>query len=337
MLRDSMQRVHSRRFARSERLVSEIGLGCWQLGGGDWPTLDEALALRILHTAHDHGVTFFDTADIYGRGRSERLIGRFLRELRGSERPFVATKLGRMPEPGWPANFTDAVMRRHVDDSLARLGVEALDLIQLHCVPPAELERGDVFATLRALQDAGKVRHYGASVETVAEAELCLRDARLASLQVILNVFRPEPLALFERVRARGVAIIARLPLASGLLAGRWTRDTSFGADDHRSFNADGQCFHVGETFAGLPFARGLELVERLRGILPRTGSLAQCAQRWILDHDAVTTVITGASRPEQVVENAAASASPRLSPGVHAAIAEFHRDHVRAHVRTTR
>lgn len=331
--------MHTRLFPATEpRPVSEIGLGCWQLGS-DWPAVDETTALAILRGAHDAGVTFFDTADIYGAGRSEELLGRFLRDLATREgkvsRPFIATKLGRSADPGWPENFTLPVMRRHVEGSLRRLGLETVDLLQLHCVPAEQLAAGDVFAHLRQLRDEGKIRSYGASVESMAEADLCLRDPELASLQIIFNVLRQTPIArLFATAQQRSIALIVRLPLASGLLAGKFTAATRFAADDHRNFNRDGQAFNVGETFAGLPFAIGLERIEELRAMLPENLSMARAAQRWILDHPAVTTVITGASRPEQAIENASVSDLDPLPADLHERWSIWYEQHVATHVR---
>ncbi len=324
--------MQQRKLGRTGRAVSEVGLGSWQLGA-EWAHVEEREAEAILTAAVDSGIDFIDTADIYGDGRSERLIGEFLQET--GAHVCVATKLGRAAEPGWPANFTLAAMRAHVEGSLRRLAVDALDLVQLHCVPPEELRRGEVFDHLRTLQAEGRIEAFGASVESVAEAHLCLAQEGLASLQVIFNVFRQTPIeALFDAARRAGVAIIVRLPLASGLLSGRFDVGTTFGADDHRTFNRDGEAFHAGETFAGLPFERGLELVEELRAFVPEDATLAQMAQRWILDHEAVTTVITGASRPEQVRENAACSSLPSLPASLHIRLRELWGARVRPLVR---
>lgn len=314
--------------------VSEIGLGCWQLGGSDWGDLPDADALAVLRAAADTGVTFLDTADVYGLGRSEELIGRFLRDA-GRDRFFVATKLGRFPRPGWPANFTPAAIRAHTEASLTRLGVEALDLTQLHCVPIEVLLRDETWDALRALVKEGKVRRFGASVESVAEAKECVRQADCASLQLIVNVFRQTPVfELFDRCEREGVAVVVRLPLASGLLAGRYTAATAFPPQDHRTYNRDGAAFNVGETFAGLPFEKGVGLVERLRPLVPPGYTLAQLALRWCLDHPAVTTVIPGARTAEQAKANAAAAALPPLPAELHARLREFFRDEVRPHVR---
>jgi aryl-alcohol dehydrogenase-like predicted oxidoreductase len=324
--------MNTRLFGRTRVAVSEIGLGCWQLGGTDWGSLDEARAFQILNTAADCGVTFFDTADVYGAGRSETLIGQFLKARRGGF--FVATKLGRMPDL-YPDRYSEAGVRAAIEASLKRLGVEALDLVQLHCVPPEVLKRGEIFGWLRELQRTGKIRQFGASVETMDEAALCLRQDGLASLQIIFNLFRQNPIPrLFAEAKLKRVSLIIRLPLASGLLAGTMTRDQRFAENDHRNYNRDGQCFNVGETFSGLPFSTGLELVEGLRSCVPGGMTMAEMAQRWILDHDAVTTVITGASRPEQVQANSRVSTQPPLPGPLHERLAEYYEKAVVPHIR---
>ncbi len=325
--------MKTRSFARTAFPASEIGLGCWQLGGADWGAVDDDSALAILRAAADSGVNFFDTADVYGAGRSETLVGRFLRESRRRD-IFVATKLGRTAAL-YPDGYTEASLRAATEDSLRRLGVETLDLTQLHCIPVEVLRRGEVFEWLRRLRAEGKIRAFGASVESVDEGLLCLAQEGLASLQVIFNVFRQKPAEqLLPRAQAKGVAIIVRLPLASGVLSGRFSRSTTFAASDHRHYNRDGAAFNVGETFAGIPFEKAVELAEALKAFAPAGWTLAQLAQRWILDHSAVTTVITGASRLSQVADNAAVSDLPRLPPDLHMRLAEFYRAEVHAHIR---
>ena len=324
--------MKERPFGNKTRTVSEIGLGTWQLGG-DWGSVTDREAEVILQTAVDHGVTFFDTADVYGGGVSEQRIARFLQQHEG--RVFVATKLGRSGDPGWPENFTMATMRQHTEDSLRRLQVEALDLTQLHCIPTEELRRGDVFDHLRTFQQEGKIKRFGASVESMEEALICLEQDGLASLQIIFNIFRQKPIhTLFDKAQAKGVAIIVRLPLASGLLAGKFTANTTFPEDDHRNYNRDGDAFNVGETFAGLPFARGVSLANQLKPLVPDGLTMAQMAQRWVLDFPAVTTVITGATRAEQVVGNTAVSQLPPLSPELHQTLATFYQENVTDHIR---
>ncbi|MCL4261665.1 MAG: aldo/keto reductase [Anaerolineae bacterium] len=312
--------------------VSEIGLGTWQLGG-DWGAVDDTTAGQIMETAVAQGVTFFDTADVYGGGLSEQRIAQFLRQSQATI--FVATKLGRGGEPGWPDNFTYAAMRQHTEASLRRLQVEALDLTQLHCIPTAELQRGEVFEHLRRLKQEGKIKRFGASVESMAEALICLEQDGLASLQIIFNLFRQKPIeTLFAQAQAKGVAIIVRLPLASGLLAGKFTPETTFAADDHRTYNRDGDSFNVGETFAGLPFATGVALADALKPLVPAAMTMAQFAQRWILDFPAVTTIITGATRVSQVEANTAVSQLPPLSPELHQQVAAFYQTKVHEHIR---
>lgn len=324
--------MNTRPFGRSGRQISEIGLGCWQLGGADWGDLEDDRAFAILNAAADAGVTFLDTADVYGTGRSESLIGRFLKERGGDF--FVATKLGRMPDL-YPDHYTEAGVRAATEASLARLGVETLDLTQLHCVPPAVLERGEIFDWLRKLRDEGKIRQFGASVESMDEAHTCLAQEGLASLQIIFNIFRQTPAdEIFAECREKQVGVIVRLPLASGLLAGKMTKDQQFASTDHRSYNRDGQAFNVGETFAGLPFEKGVELTETLRGMIPPDMTMAEMAQRWILDHEAVSTVITGASRPEQAHANARVSDLPPLTPELHAQLRSFFDQQVAPHIR---
>ncbi len=321
-------------FGPTGRNVSEVGLGCWQLGG-NWGDVSEADAQATLFSAYEKGVDFFDTADVYGDGRSERLVGEFLREAKAKSKVFVATKLGRRGDPGWPANFTREAMRRHTEDSLKRLGVDSVDLTQLHCVPFEVLQRGEVFETLRELQREGKIKAFGASVETVEEALFCLGVPGLASLQFIFNLFRQKAVSeLLPQVKAKGVAFIVRLPLASGLLVGKYTATTTFAESDHRNFNRDGQAFNVGETFAGLPFAKGVELAEALRPYVPAGMAMADFALRWCLDHDAVTTIIPGARNPEQVRGNLRASAMAPLPPALHATLRQFYADQVAPHIR---
>jgi aryl-alcohol dehydrogenase-like predicted oxidoreductase len=322
--------MRSRKIA--DREVSEIGLGCWQIGA-DWGEVDHTVALDILRSAHHSGITMFDTADIYGAGRSEQLLGEFLRTL---DTPvFVASKLGRSDSPGWPDNFTPGVMQKHLEGSLGRLGLDQLDLLQLHCLPSEVLAEGKVFKHLRRLRDQGLIRGFGASVETIEQALLCLQQDDLTSLQIIFNLFRHQPREhLFELAAARGVALIVRLPLASGMLAGGYTPETVFAADDHRTYNRDGEAFNVGETFSGLAFEKGLEIVETLRPLVPAGMTMADFAQRWILDHPAVTTVITGASRPEQTHRNAQVSELPSLPPDLHEQLSNIYETEVRNHVR---
>ncbi|HEY7784655.1 MAG TPA: aldo/keto reductase [Pyrinomonadaceae bacterium] len=324
--------MNYRQFDHTTTEVSEIGLGTWQLGGDDWGDLDEGRALDILDAASEGGVTFFDTADVYGLGRSEELIGKFLKNT--SRKIFVATKLGRFPEPGWPANFSLEAVREHTEASLRRLGVYTLDLTQLHCIPTYILRDGEIFESLRVLKREGKIKNFGVSVETNEEAFICLEQEGLASLQIIFNIFRQKPLEFFDLAKSKGVALIVRLPLASGLLSGKFTKETTFSETDHRHYNRDGTAFNVGETFAGLPFEKGVELSEGLRDLVPEGMTMAQMALRWILDFDAVTAIIPGASNPQQARANSTVSDLPRLSTGLHKQLKDFYDTEVAAHIR---
>ena len=324
--------MKTRLFANSGYHASEIGLGCWQLGGDCWGDVAEGEALGILRASVDNGVNFLDTADVYGAGRSEELIGKFLRER--SEELFVATKLGRQAHV-YPDQYTSDNLRGCTEASLRRLGVEALDLTQLHCPPPALIQNGEVFEVMREQQTAGLIKGWGVSVESVEEALLCLEQDGLTSLQVIFNVFRRKPAeVLFEKAKAKNVAIIVRLPLASGLLSGKLSTTSTFAENDHRNYNEDGQFFNVGETFAGLGLAKGCELADQLKPMVPDGMNLAAMALRWILDFDAVSTIIPGASRVEQARGNAAVSDLPSLSDELHENLKAFYEDSVIENIR---
>lgn len=313
--------------------VSEIGLGAWQLGGTEWGDVSEEEAFKTLRAAIASGINFFDTADVYGLGRSEELIGKFLKEC--AETVFVATKLGRFPEPGWPRNFSLEAFRAHTEASLRRLGVEALDLIQLHCIPLEVLQQGDVFEWLRLLKQEGKIKSFGVSVESMEEAHACIDESGLSSLQIIFNIYRQKPVeALFDLAHAKGIALIVRLPLASGLLSGKYTKQTVFPETDHRTFNRNGEQFNVGETFAGLPFERGVELTETLKALVPPGMTMAQMALRWILDFEQVSVVIAGARNAAQAEGNAEASSLPPLSRELHEKLKSFYEKEVAASIR---
>lgn len=311
--------------------VSEVGLGCWQFGG-DFGAIDNARALATLKAATAVGVHFFDTADVYGGGQSETLIGQYMAE--SDAHPTVATKVGRSAEL-FPGNYGYEQVRRHLLESAERLRTDSLDLIQLHCVPPGILRDGAIFNLMNQLVSEGVCRHWGASVETLEEAHTCLDQENLTSLQIIFNVFRQDAVwDLFERARAADVGIIARLPLASGMLTGKFKADTVFEPSDHRNYNRDGEAFSVGETFSGIPLATGVELVEGLMQFVPEGWSLADFSLRWILDHPAVSSVIAGCSRPGQVEANAHASALPSLSEEVHDAVKDYYLQRVRPAIR---
>lgn len=327
--------MNYRTFGNESVEVSEVGLGTWQLGS-DWGEVEDATADEILKTAVESGITFFDTADVYGPERSERRLGQFFAER--DERPFIATKCGRKDDPGWPENFEPETIRAHAEASRERLQVDRLDLLQLHCLPFEELRRGRVFDALRRLRRDGVIERFGASVETMDEALFCLEQDGLASLQIIFNMFRQNPAdRLFDRAREAGVALIVRVPLASGLLTGKFSRDTEFPESDHRNYNRDGEVFSVGETFAGVPFERGVELARTVERRVPRRMNMAQAALRWILDHEAVTTVIPGASHPAQVKTNARASNLSPLSDELHAWLRTLHDEEISPRIRGPR
>ncbi len=308
--------MHSIPFGRTGRQTTRIGFGAWAIGG-TWGevSLDDAKA--TLHAALDEGMTFIDTADVYGDGRSERIIRDVLAE-RGGERPFVATKAGRRLSPHVAEGYTGAALEGFIDRSLANLGVDRLDLLQLHCPPTPVYADGAVFAALEAIKKKGKIADYGVSVETVEEARAAIRQPGVVSVQIIYNLFRMKPAEVFfPEARAANVAIIARVPLASGLLTGKMTRDSVFAADDHRSFNRNGEAFDKGETFSGVPFDVALEAVEELRALVPAGATMAAFALRWILMEDAVTVVIPGAKSPAQAQANAVAAKLAPLSADV--------------------
>jgi aryl-alcohol dehydrogenase-like predicted oxidoreductase len=292
--------------------VSEISLGTWAFGS-EWGEVSDDDSIAAMHRALDLGVNFFDTADVYGSGRSEELIGKVLKERSDAE-IFVATKAGRALDPHTAEGYDAENLARFVEDSLKRLDVEALDLLQLHC-PPTEAYRQDsTFEALDGLRRDGKIRHYGVSVERVEEARMALDYPGVATVQIIFNMFRQKPIEeYFPLAEERDIGILARVPLASGLLSGKMSADRSFSSDDHRNFNRDGEAFDKGETFSGVPFEKGLEAAEELKELVPEGATLAQLALRWILMHPAVSCAIPGAKRPEQVEDNVAAAELPPL------------------------
>jgi aryl-alcohol dehydrogenase-like predicted oxidoreductase len=318
--------MRSRRLGKTGRDVSEIGFGAWAIGGS-WGQTNDAESLAAMHAAVDAGVTFFDTADVYGDGRSERLIAELLRER--DEELFVATKFGRRA-PLDVAQYTYDNLRAWLERSRANLGVDTVDLVQLHCPPWEAYYTPAVFDACDRLVDEGLVRAYGVSVETVEEALKAIEYPNVATVQIIFNIFRQRPAELFfEQARRRDVGIIVRVPLASGLLTGKFSRDTSFSSGDHRSFNRSGEHFDVGETFAGIDFERGVDIVEELKGLVPEGATLAQLALRWILDFEAVSTVIPGAKSPEQARANAAAAALPPLDEETLQTIGGLYRERI--------
>jgi aryl-alcohol dehydrogenase-like predicted oxidoreductase len=306
--------------------VSEVGLGTWQLGGSDWGNMTDDDALKVMHRSVDLGVNFFDTADVYGGGRSEQLIGRFLKEVKG--KLHVATKLGRRGDPGWPTNFTLDTVRKHTQDSLKRLGIDSIFLQQWHCIPTEEFQRGDVFEHLRQMKKEGLIQHWGCSVESVEEGLICMEHEDCASLQVIYNIFRQKLTdSLLTVAKEKEVGILARVPLASGLLSGKFKPGHKFSESDHRNYNADGQKFNVGETFAGVPLEKGIGFAQQIQAILKPSeqATMAQKSLRWILDNDAVSTVIPGATKLAQAESNAKASDLPPLDAATHLALMQLY------------
>lgn len=303
--------MKTRILGRTGATISEIGFGAWQIGGS-WGDVSEEDGKRALNAALDSGITFIDTADVYGDGRSEKIIAAVLQE-RGGEKPFVATKAGRRLNPHLAESYTGANIEAFIDRSLANLGVETLDLVQLHCPPTEVYYRPEVFGALDRLVTMGKIRHYGVSVEKVEEALKAIEYPGVATVQIIYNIFRQRPQDLFfAEAKKKDVGVIVRVPLASGLLSGKIGKDTAFAADDHRNFNRHGEAFDVGETFAGVPFDVALQAVDELRTLAPANVPMAQFALRWILAQDAVSVVIPGARNAAQAQSNAAASALAR-------------------------
>ena len=324
--------MNFRNFGETGPSLSEIGLGCWQLGG-DWGDVDDYTAQKVVEAAVQNGINFYDTADVYGEGRSEELLHKYLKPI--APDAFIATKLGRFPSPENAENYTFENFRRFTENSLKRLNVDVLDLTQLHCIPSKLMESGEVFEWLRKLQQEGKIKQFGASVESISEAKTCLKQKGLASLQIIFNIFRQKPISeLFDEAKAKGVSLIVRLPLASGLLGGKLNTNTSFPENDHRLFNNDGQCFNVGETFAGIPFNIGLDIVEELKKMVPEGMSLAQMSLRWILDFDAVTVVIPGSKSPLQIPDNAYATDLPSLPKSLHNKLSNFYNENISQYIR---
>ncbi|TGV04655.1 aldo/keto reductase [Flavivirga rizhaonensis] len=313
--------------------VSEVALGCWQLGA-DWGTsINKENGLAILEEAVNNGITFFDTADIYGHGKSEKLIGEFLNSTDKQIR--VATKFGRGGDV-YPDKYSKDVLRKAIESSLKRLDVNAIDLLQLHCVPKQLLLEENIFGWLRDLKAEGLIKNFGASVETVEEGLICLKQEGLLSLQVIYNVFRQKLTKdLLPQAEEKGIGIIVRLPLASGLLSGKFNKNTTFPKDDHRNYNRNGEAFNVGETFAGLPFEKGLEFVDTISNkILPEGLSMVELALRWILDHQAVSCVIPGASSTKQVLSNAKVSNIEPLSTETHRLLSKLYSEDIQQYIR---
>ena len=319
-----------RSLGRTDMRVSAISFGAWAIGGF-WGAVDDDESMRALHAAIDAGVNFIDTADVYGDGRSERLVARLKKE-RPRDPIHVATKAGRRLPVQTPEGYSRANLAAWIDGSLSRLGADALDLLQLHCPHPAVYDAPEVFGLLDEFVAQGKVRYYGVSVETVEEAQKAIGFPNVQTVQLIFNMFRMKPAeAFFAAAKARHVGILARVPLASGLLTGKLTRTSSFSADDHRQFNRHGERFDMGETFSGVPYDAGLGAVEALRPLVPAGMTFTQFALRWILMFDAVSCAIPGAKTAAQARDNAAAADLPEISAGTMAAVADTYDTRIRA------
>jgi aryl-alcohol dehydrogenase-like predicted oxidoreductase len=322
-----------RPFGRTGWQVAEVGFGAWAIGGS-WGQVSEADALDALHAAIEQGVNFIDTADVYGDGRSERLIAQILKEHRGGERIYVVTKAGRRLDPHAAAGYNRENLSAFIERSLRNLEVETLDLVQLHCPPTQVYYMPEVFGVLDDLVQAGKLRYYGVSVEKVEEAIKAIEFPNVQSVQIIFNMFRQRPVeTFFPLAQQRKVAILARVPLSSGMLTGKLTRNSTFAADDHRQFNRHGEAFDVGETFSGVDYEMGLAAVERLRPLVPAGASMAQFALRWILMFDAVSAVIPGAKNRKQETDNVRASDLPALSEDQMAQVRAIYNELIRAQV----
>ena len=324
--------MNYRTLGKTDYTVSEVGLGAWAIGGS-WGEVKADDALNALREAISQGVTFLDTADVYGDGRSEKLIAQVLEDYQG-DRIFVATKAGRRLDPHVTSGYNYANLEKFVKRSLENLKTDTLDLVQLHCPPTDVYRRDTAFEALERLKSEGALRHYGVSVETVEEANLALEHEGVATVQIIYNMFRFKPaLEFFDAAKKNNVGIISRVPLASGLLSGKMSKDRDFAEDDHRNFNRDGEAFDIGETFSGVDFETGVEAADELKEIVPEGHTLAQTALRWILMHPAVSTVIPGAKNPKQARENAQASDLEPLPPSAMQQVRELYDEKIREQV----
>jgi aryl-alcohol dehydrogenase-like predicted oxidoreductase len=325
-------RMEFRQLGRTDLSVSAISFGAWAIGGF-WGAVDDAESMRALHAAIESGVNFIDTADVYGDGRSERLIARLKRERPG-DRIWVATKAGRRLPEQTCEGYSRENLTSWIDRSLRNLQADALDLLQLHCPPSAIYRQNDVFGMLDDFVTQGKLRYYGVSVESVDEALGAMSHPGVQSVQTIFNMFRIKPAErVFPEAKAKKVGILARVPLASGMLTGKLRRDSVFAPDDHRNFNREGQLFDKGETFSGVPYDVGLEAVERLRTLVPRGATLSQFALRWILMFDAVTCAIPGARNEQQARDNASAASLPPFDEDTMKEVRAVYDDYIRSHV----
>ena len=324
--------MRMREFGRTGRKVSEIGFGAWAIGAA-WGEVNDEEALAALHAALDSGVNFIDTADVYGDGHSEQLIAKVVKE-RGGERPFIATKAGRRLPEQTVAGYSAENLSNYIERSLKNLQTDTLDLVQLHCPPTDLYYHPEVFERLDKLVGQGKIRNYGVSVERVEEALKALEYPGIVSVQIIFNAFRQRPAErFFDLAKETKTAIIARVPLASGLLSGKFKRDTKFAANDHRQFNRNGEAFDVGETFSGVPYEKGLDAVEKVRPLVSGDTTMAKFALRWILMFDAVTVAIPGARNPAQARSNAEAVELAPLSAATMDKIREIYQQDIKPYV----
>ncbi|TIX90242.1 aldo/keto reductase [Rhizobium sp. P44RR-XXIV] len=324
--------MRTREFGRTGRKVSEIGFGAWAIGAA-WGEVNDEEALAALHAALDTGVTFIDTADVYGDGHSERLIAKVMRE-RGGERPYIATKAGRRLPAQSVEGYSSENLNGWIERSLKNLETDCLDLVQLHCPPTDLYYHPEVFERLDRLVEQGKIRNYGVSVERIEEALKAIEYPGVVSVQIIFNAFRQRPIEhFFKQAEEKKVAIIARVPLASGLLSGKFKKDTKFESNDHRLFNRNGEAFDVGETFSGVPYEVGLEAVERVRPLVSGDTTMAKFALRWILMFDAVTVAIPGARNPQQASSNAEAASLPAISAGAMQEIKSIYDTYIKQYV----
>jgi len=324
--------MNYRKLGKTGMMISEVSLGTWQIGGRWGSDFDDRTADETLNQAIDQGINFFDTADGYGNGLSEKAVARVVKSR--SEKVYIATKCGRRLNPHTADGYNRENIRCFVHDSLTNMGLETLDLIQLHCPPTEVYAKADVFEALAELKREGKILHYGVSVEKVEEALMAIEYDGLSTVQIIFNMFRQKPAdAFFAAAQAKDVGVIVRVPLASGLLTGKFSRDSVFAKDDHRFFNRNGELFDKGETFAGVNYERGLQAVEELKALFGGSGLLPQLALRWILMFDAVSCVIPGASHFSQITANTGASALPSLTPEQMTGVRQIYEKYIREDV----
>tara|TARA_B100001057_G_scaffold486497_1_gene567771 strand:+ start:465 stop:1451 length:987 start_codon:yes stop_codon:yes gene_type:complete len=313
--------------------VSEVGLGCWQLGG-DFGPIEDDKAKKILANAQLNHVNFIDTADVYGKGKSETLIGNFFPSKRESNNNVIATKIGRSTDL-YPDKYNHKIIEQSIRESAERLQTNSIDLVQLHCIPTSILKNGIIFEIMDSLVKQGLIKHWGSSVETLEEAHICIKQPGCSSLQIIFNLFRQDPVwSLFNEAKARKVGIIARLPFASGILTGKFSTNHQFDESDHRNYNRDGAFFSVGETFSGIEQSKAVELSSLFEDFVPEGWTLSDFALRWILDHEAVSTVITGCSEATQIIQNVSSSKLPSIPMSNHAKLREIYLSDIKPYIR---